>query len=152
MTTMFEMTKAHYNAMWAICDGITDLKTQFITDMKKHNVDEVMIKKVSLMMSLTETPSKKFMTKDANILFYIITYLVHKLVIHKDTFDKCFDELDKRSKTDSDINKEEYFNMRRINFEIKTMLEYIDRNDNYSLAYDPNTEIFTICEVIQEDI
>ena len=42
--------------------------------------------------------------------------------------------------------------MRRINFEIKTMLEYIDRNDNYSLAYDPNTEIFTICQAIQEDI
>jgi hypothetical protein len=29
-------------------------------------------------------------------------------------------------------------------------LEYIDRNDNYSLAYDPNTEIFTICEAMIE--
>ena len=149
MTTMFEMTKAHYNAMFAICDGITDLKSQFISDMEKHNVDADMIKKVILMLTLTETPSKKFMTKDANILFYVITYLIHKLVINKNLFDKCFDELDKRSKKDSDINKEEYFNMRRINFEIKTMLDYIDRNDNYSLAYDPNTEIFTICEPIE---
>jgi hypothetical protein len=146
---MFEMTKAHYNAMFAICDGITDLKSQFISDMEKHNVDADMIKKVILMLTLTETPSKKFMTKDANILFYVITYLIHKLVINKNLFDKCFDELDKRSKKDSDINKEEYFNMRRINFEIKTMLDYIDRNDNYSLAYDPNTEIFTICEPIE---
>ena len=149
MTTMFEMTKAHYNAMFAICDGITDLKSQFISDMEKHNVDADMIKKVILMLTLTETPSKKFMTKDANILFYVITYLIHKLVINKNLFDKCFDELDKRSKKDSDINKEEYFNMRRINFEIKTMLDYIDRNDNYSLAYDPNTEIFTICKPIE---
>lgn len=146
---MFEMTKAHYNAMFAICDGITDLKSQFISDMEKHNVDADMIKKVILMLTLTETPSKKFMTKDANILFYVITYLIHKLVINKNLFDKCFDELDKRSKKDSDINKEEYFNMRRINFEIKTMLDYIDRNDNYSLAYDPNTEIFTICKPIE---
>jgi hypothetical protein len=117
--------------------------------MEKHNVDADMIKKVILMLTLTETPSKKFMTKDANILFYVITYLIHKLVINKNLFDKCFDELDKRSKKDSDINKEEYFNMRRINFEIKTMLDYIDRNDNYSLAYDPNTEIFTICKPIE---
>ena len=139
---MYEITKQHYNAMWAICDGIVNLKEQFAIDMVKHNVDPDTIKKVLLTLKLTEIPSKNFVTKDHNILFYIMTYLIHQLVVNKDTFYKCFNELDKRSKLDDEIDKTNYFNMRRINFEIKNIIEYLDENDTYGIGF--CDDIFTL--------
>jgi len=143
---MYEITKQHYNAMWAICDGIVNLKEQFSIDMVKHNVDPDTIKKVLLTLKLTEIPSKNFVTKDHNILFYIMTYLIHQLVVNKDTFYKCFNELDRRSKLDDEIYNEQdktnYFNMRRINFEIKNIIEYLDENDTYGIGF--CDDIFTI--------
>jgi hypothetical protein len=128
--------------MWAICDGIVNLKEQFAIDMVKHNVDPDTIKKVLLTLKLTEIPSKNFVTKDHNILFYIMTYLIHQLVVNKDTFYKCFNELDKRSKLDDEIDKTNYFNMRRINFEIKNIIEYLDENDTYGIGF--CDDIFTL--------
>lgn len=139
---MYEITKQHYNAMWAICDGIVNLKEQFAIDMVKHNVDPDTIKKVLLTLKLTEIPSKNFVTKDHTILFYIMTYLIHQLVVNKDTFYKCFNELDKRSKLDDEIDKTNYFNMRRINFEIKNIIEYLDENDTYGIGF--CDDIFTL--------
>jgi hypothetical protein len=136
MFEKYEITKKHYNAIIAICGGLLNLEDDFLDLMRLHNVPPQLQKKIIMCLRLSNVPSSKFMTNDRTVLSYIITYLLHKLVHHREVVDNCLLELEKRMQKEYKqkiMTKDEYMGFRRTNFEIVKMIEFLCYN-SYSLT------------------
>ena len=136
MLNNYELTQKHYNAMIAICGGLLNLEEDFLDIMKLHKVGTELQKEIIMSLRLSSIPTYKFVNTNTTVLKYIITYLLHKLVHHKEIVDECFLQLERRMTKEYKqkiIGKDEYLSLRRINFEIIKLIEFLCYNE-YSLT------------------
>jgi hypothetical protein len=113
--------------MLAVCGGVLDLPNDYKSLMMIHNVDSELQNEIlgNLKQPINMTCYK-----------YILTYLLHKLVHHKNLIDECFTQLERRMNKEYKqkiITKEMYFGMRRLNFDIIKIVEFLSYND-YSIT------------------
>lgn len=122
------ITKRHLTTLYVFLDAHTDLLNDFEKDLKTHNISNL---KLLLFIKLLAVPTPKWVCREEEVLTNIIGYMIWKTIKHKEQFNECMFQIEKRAKDEYKrgvMTKEFYLDNRRVNFELKNLIDALIRN------------------------
>jgi len=130
------ITKRHLTTLYVFLDSHTDLLNNIEKDLKAYDISNL---KFLLFVKLLSVPTPKWVCREEELLSNIISYMLWATIKHKDEFDNCLFQIEKRAKDEYKkgiMSKEFYLENRKVNFELKNLIEALIRVETATMTFD----------------
>jgi len=124
------INKQHIVILYMVVSYTQNLHKDFAAELDKWDYTDTEKKKMKMYLRLVGTEGRvEWDTTDRMLITQVISYIIHKAVIHKDTICKTFELIDDNLRSEwktGIMEKDKYMRCRNNNFTCKKIIEKLE--------------------------